>query len=312
MGVQGTLPWRGPGAEPLVGLGAKPLAALLTFLAVLLWGCAPIGTRYLVGDTHLGLPAIPFIGLRYALTLPVFIGLLIWGRAWTWSRADWALGLLCGIIGVTGYNMPNAMGTRTVSAGMIGLLNGAEPLMIVFMAAVQRRRIPGPWTLLAGLVGLAGIILLARGAGPALGSPGGIALVLAAAVGWSAYCVLVPPLLRRRGAMMVTSVTMVLGTLPMFAAGAPGMPAVVAALSLPQWEILATLSSTSILAILFWNAGSAGLGAEQSGWFLYLLPVVSVAGGALFLAERITMVEIFGGALIMVSVLISQKWGRPA
>jgi len=292
--------------------GAKPLAAFLALMAVLLWGCAPIGTRYLVGDTHLGLPAIPFIGLRYALTLPVFITLLIWGRAWAWSRADWALALLCALLGVTGYNLPNAMGTRTVSAGMVGLLNGAEPLMIIFMAAVQRRRFPGPWTLLAGLVGLAGIILLARGAGPALGDAKGIALVLTAALGWSAYCVLIPPLLRRRGAIMVTSVTMVLGTLPMFAAGAPGIPAVATSLSLPQWEILAALSSTSILAILFWNAGSAGLGAEQSGWFLYLLPVVSVTGGAIFLTEKITAVEIFGGALIMASVLISQKWGRPA
>jgi len=293
-------------------LNPKLRAAVLTFIAVLLWGAAPIGTRYLVGDNHLGLAAIPFVGLRYALCLPAFLALMVWGRIWTWPRADLAMALLCGLVGVTGYNLPNAIGTRTVSAGMIGLLNGAEPLMIVFMASVQRRRVPGGFTLLAGVTGLAGIILLARGAGPALGDPEGIALVLFAALSWSGYCVLVPPLLRRRGAILVTAVTMSLGTLPMIAAGAAGMPDVIHALNLPDWEIVAALSSTAILAILCWNAGSAGLGAEQSGWFLYLLPVVSVAGGALFLAEPVTGVEIFGGALIMVSVLISQKWGKPA
>ncbi len=290
----------------------KLRAAVLTFIAVLLWGGAPIGTRYLVGDNHLGLAAVPFVGLRYALSLPVFVALMLWGRAWTWPRADWGMALLCALVGVTGYNLPNAIGTRTVSAGMIGLLNGAEPLMIVLLASLQRRRVPGGWTILAGVTGLAGIILLARGAGPALGDPKGIALVLFAALSWSGYCVIVPPLLRRKGAIMATAVTMSLGTLPMIAAGASGMPAVASALNLPDWEIVAALSSTAILAILCWNAGSAGLGAEQAGWFLYLLPVVSVAGGAIFLKEPVTAVEIFGGALIMASVSISQKWGKRA
>jgi drug/metabolite transporter (DMT)-like permease len=291
-------------------LNPKLKPALQTLAAVLLWGTAPIGTRYLVGNNHIGLPAIPFVALRYFLALPAFVALAVWGRAWLWSRRDWKLGAVCALVGVTGYNLPNALGTATVSAGMIGLLNGAEPLMIVLLMALLHRRMPGRWTVLAGITGLAGIVLLAHGAGPALGDAKGIALVLFGALNWSVYCVLVPPLLHRRGAMMVTAVTMSIGTLPMVLVGASGMPEVVSRLSLPQWEILLALSSTAILAIFCWNAGSKGLGTEQSGWFLYLLPVVSLAGGVLFLHEPLTGVEFFGGGLIMASVLMSQRMGR--
>jgi drug/metabolite transporter (DMT)-like permease len=282
-------------------------AAALTLLAVFMWGCAPIGMRYLVGTDHVGLAAMPLIGLRYGLAALFFLPVLR-GAVRSWSREDWLRGVVCAVVGVTGYNLPNALGSRTVSAGMVGLLNGAEPLMIVMILALQRRRWPGAWTLAAAAIGLSGIVLLARSAGPALGDPGGIAWVLTGAFCWSVYCVVAPPLLRDRGAVQVTAVAMSLGAVPMLCAGLPGMGALVMALSLAQWEILlALVVGTSVIAILAWNAGSAGLGAEKSGWFLYLLPVVSAGGGAVVLGEPLTAMEFLGGGLIMASVVLSQR-----
>ena len=284
-------------------------SAALTCTAVLLWGCAPVGTRYLVGDSQVGLPAVPFIGLRYGLAALCFAPLLVWGKVWRWPRADLALVALCALFGVTGYNLPNAIGARTVGAGMVGLLNGVEPLLIALMMALRQRRIPGAGTLVAGLVGLAGIALLALGAGPAMGSARGIALILFGAFAWSLYCVIVPPLLYRRGAVLVSAMTMTLGSLPMLAVGAPGIPHLALQMTTLQWEImLSMVLGTSVLAILCWNIGSAGLGAEQAGWFLYLLPLVSVAGGAIFLHEPLTLMELSGGGLIMLSVFFSQRW----
>jgi drug/metabolite transporter (DMT)-like permease len=282
-------------------------AAALTLLSVTLWGFAPIGTRYMVGLNHLAVPALPFIGFRYLLAALVYAPLLI-RAARDWSRADLALGALCGFIGIAGYNLPNVLGSRTVSAGMTGLLNAVEPLLIVLIAALAARRRPRAWTLFAGLIGLAGVYLLARGAGPALGDPAGIAYTLLGALLWSVYCVIVPPLIKRRGAFAVTAVTMAAGAIPMLILGAPGIPAMLAALTLPQWEItLSLVLCTSVIAILCWNAGSAGLGAEQAGWFLYLLPLISFAGGVVILGEPATAVEFFGGGLIMLSVFLSQR-----
>jgi drug/metabolite transporter (DMT)-like permease len=279
-------------------------------MAVLFWGCAPIGTRYLVGNNHLGLPAVPFIALRYAVAMLCFLPGLA-GALRSWTRRDWLLGALCGLVGVTGYNLPSAMGSRTVSAGMVGLLNASEPLLIVLLISLRARRVPKGWTVLAATVGMAGVILLAKSAGPAQGDAKGMALLMLAAFNWSCYCVLVPPLLAARSALQVSAVTMFFGTIPLLLAGGWGMPHLVSEMNAHQWEILLALSiGTSVIAMVAWNAGSAGLGAEASGWFLYLLPVVSAGGGAAILAEPLTATEFCGGGLIMFSVFLSQRAGR--
>jgi drug/metabolite transporter (DMT)-like permease len=46
-------------------------------------------------------------------------------------------------------------------------------------------------------------------------------------------------------------------------------------------------------------------GVAQVSLLLYLEPVVSVAGAALFLGERVTLVMIGGGALILTGVALS-------
>jgi len=285
----------------------KTKAAGMTLLSVLLWGCAPVGTRFMVGDGHEAVAAAPFVALRYGIAALCFFPWAL--RALRgWRRRDLMLGAVCGVIGITGYNLPNALGTRTVSAGMIGLLNGSEPLMIVVLAALRDRRVPRGWTLLAAFIGFAGIILLVQGGGPALGNLTGICWILLSAFLWSLYCVIIPPLMRRHNALEVTGVTIAAGTIPLLLAGGSGIAGMAAQFTPLQWEVtLAMIFLTSVLALLLWNLGSAGLGAERAGWVLYVLPVVSLAGGVALLGEPLRAAEFLGGGLIMLSVALSQR-----
>jgi drug/metabolite transporter (DMT)-like permease len=257
---------------------------------------------------HAALPALPFIGMRYLLATLFFLAPLRRALA-SWSRADLGFGLLCGLLGITGYNLLNAIGTRTVSAGMVGLLDGAEPLLIVVLGALWHRRLPGLATAVAGVIGVVGIVILSLGAGPALVNDGwGLVWILLSAVCWSLYCVIVPPLVARRGVMELTAVTVAFGTVPMLLAGLPQMRDMVQQMDRGQWELLIALTvATSVVALLCWNVGAAALGAEKAGYFLYLLPLVSVLGGAVYLAEPVTLVECAGGGLIVAAVYVSQR-----
>ncbi|MDR3521396.1 MAG: DMT family transporter [Acidocella sp.] len=297
--------------KPGLNLGSKPgltpgFAIAATVLAVILWGFSPIGTRYMVGTGFAGMPAMAFTGLRYTLAALIFSPLL-W-QARHWNRRDWALGLICGLVGVAGYNIPAALGQRSVSAGLTGLLDGVEPLFIVLFSAIAQRRFPAPLTIIATFIGLAGVVLLAQGSGPALGDPEGDALVLLAAVLWAIYCVIVPALINRRGALPTTAVTIMFGAIPMLLSGLPQMQGMLITMTGWDWLVTITLTlGTSVIAMLAWNAGSAVLGAEKAGWYLYLLPVVSLIGGALLLGEPVRLWELAGGALVLLAVYLSQR-----
>jgi drug/metabolite transporter (DMT)-like permease len=285
---------------------ATPAAYALTLLSVCLWGFSPIATRYMVGENQGGLPALAFLGLRYAIASAVFIP-AIW-QARHWTRRDLTLGAVYGLIGIAGFSLPATIGQKTVSAGLTGLLDGAEPLMIVIIAALLHRRMPGKRTILATLMALSGIVLLARDSGPALGDPKGIALVLFGAILWALYCVISPPLTTRRGALPTTAVSMLAATIPMLAAGAPGTAALLNHMTTQDWLVtIGVAIGSSALSMLCWIAGSAGLGAERASWFLYMIPLVSLVGGAMLLHEPIEPVELAGGGLILVSVYLAQR-----
>ncbi len=282
-------------------------AVLLTLTAVAMWGLAPVGTRYLLGTAFGGLPAASFAGLRYGLTALCFLPVAL-TRLPRWSRRDLAIGVGLGMLGVTGYNLANSMGMRTVSAGMSGLINAAEPLLIVLLVSLKELRLPRRATLGAAAVGMAGIGLLTHTAGPADGTLAGMALCLFAALCWSAYCVLVPPLLARRGALGVASVTMVSGALPLLAVGSPTMLPMLHDMSRAQWQVTIALTlGPTVVSIVAWNKGAARLGPEAAGWFLYLLPVIGVLGGAVQLGEPLSGVELAGGGLILASVFLAQR-----
>ncbi|MDE1896262.1 MAG: DMT family transporter [Rhodospirillales bacterium] len=288
---------------------SRAQAFLLVLAAVALWGMAPVGNRYFIGNTHLAMPGAVYMALRYSIASICFLPGV--AAAWrSWSRRDWLRGAVCGLAGVSGYNLLGGVAARTVSAGMTGLLNSSESLIILLLSCLILRRPPGGKDVLAALLGLGGIVLLAGSAGPAEGDVRGILLLLLGAFGWAVYCVLIPPLIKKHGALQSSAVTMCLGTLPLLAAGAPGMGQMMAAMSHREWELMLCMGvCISVGALIAWNKGVAVLGAQNASWFLYLLPVFSALGGFLLLGEPLTLGEFAGGAMILSSVYIAQ-WHR--
>ncbi|MGE4483314.1 DMT family transporter [Acidocella sp.] len=282
-------------------------AVLLVLGAVVLWGFAPIGNRYFVGGGLLAMPGASYMALRYSIASLCFLPGLI-GAMQSWSMRDWLRGAVCGLSGVGAYNLLAGIAGRTVSAGMTGLLNSSESLMILLLACLAARRAPRGHTLFAAFLGAAGIALLALSAGKAQGDIRGIVLLLLGALGWAVYCVVIPPLIEKHGALQSSAVTMSIGTVPLLIAGAPGLGPMMTVMTGREWEILIFLAiGSSVVALIAWNKGVATLGAQTAGWFLYLLPVFSVLGGAALLGERLTLAEFAGGAMILGSVYLAQR-----
>jgi drug/metabolite transporter (DMT)-like permease len=57
---------------------------------------------------------------------------------------------------------------------------------------------------------------------------------------------------------------------------------------------------------MLWNYGTKHLSSTAAGTFLYLIPVVAVAAGALMLGEVITVHVVAGGLLMLAGVAAAQ------
>jgi len=295
-----------PGAQIQRPPARRTHATLLTLFAVILWGSAPIGARFLLGNVHRGLQPIPYTAVRFGIAsiclLPYFFGAVK-----TWSHREWLRGVCCGFSGIAFANLTLALAGSTVSAGLSGLLQSTPPLMIVILMTLRTGRAPDRRVLMAAAMALAGIFVLAH-AGPAQGDAKGIILCLLSALGWAVYCMLVPPLLASHGTLQVSAVATVLGTIPLLFLGLSGLGQLTAAMGPPEWIVMFALAvGTSVTAMIAWNNGVAGLGAESSSWYLNLMPIFSAGGGLLFLDEPVPLVEFVGGAILLFSVYVSQR-----
>ena len=66
----------------------------------------------------------------------------------------------------------------------------------------------------------------------------------------------------------------------------------------------------SILAYLFWNRGVAQVGANQTGFFICLIPLFTAVLAAVFLDETLQWFHLFGLLLIVSGFVLFQR--RPA
>ena len=280
--------------------------------AVCLWGLAPVATRAAVG--HLN--PLPLLLIRLAVASLVLL-------PWAWP-VFWRLRLrsavrlaAAGALGLIGYNLPITLGLRWLPAATAGLLLATEPVWVLVLGRLFTAERGGlrPW--LGSAVALVGVAVL-TGPGAIGGAGGGrilagAALVLAGTLAFGAYTIVMRPLSEEFGAIPATAASTVAGAVPYLAAIGTLPGAHLAQLGPAVWAELAFLALGSTAAgLLLWNVAALSGGVTQVSLLLYLEPVVSVAGAAAFLGERVSLVMLGGGALILAGVAVSGTGRDPA
>ena len=235
------------------------------------------------------------------------------GVAVTFRAGAWAVVGL-GLLGILFYQAGFILGIDRVSAGTGALVIASSPGWTALTAHVLRQE-----RLLAlGRVGI-GVSLLGVGLVIA-GNPGaafegdgsGLALMLVAALAWGVYTALARPLLQRGAtAIGLTFWGIVIS--------APGL----IALMLPElggvdWrafgpaEVAALVFSGGLstgLAYAIWNESVLRAGASRTAAFSNLVPVVGVIAGVVLRGETVTTLQVLGGLLVVVGVIVVRRRG---
>jgi drug/metabolite transporter (DMT)-like permease len=289
-----------------------PRAFAAMIFTVVVWGVGPVFLRTLSVD----LGPSDHLAIRYTIVTVIYgLSLAILG-GWRIDREDWPRLLVISLIGMIGYNIGSAFGFAHVTAGIGSLIIGTQPLLIALMGNL----IAGERLTTAALVGLPvgflGVVLLVwQDLSVTVDSVGflmGCGLIFLSGLAWAVYVVVSKPLIQKYGSFSISAMSLSICSLamvPMLAS--PSTLDTLQDMGMRSWLELGYIAIIStMVASITWNFAAARLTAAAAGAFLYLIPIIGVAAGAVILGEKVTPGMITGGALILAGVAIAQFGDR--
>ena len=286
-------------------------ARLAAFAAIVLWGVSFVATKAALHEVS----PVTLIFTRFALGVAVlFLILQLRRESLIPPRDAWPMLAAMGFVGIFVHQMIQVHGLTLTTAVRTGWLIGLTPIWSAVLAAVLLGERFGPRKVLGLFLGAVGAFLvITRGelsSGVlALPATRGDILILASTLTWAIYTILGRETLKRLGSATATAAAMAAGwamMIPFF-------------VNTAGWQEYRSLSSTSVIAIVFLGVGCSGLGywlwyaalerieASQVAAFLYLEPLVTLAAAVALLGESVAVSTILGGVLVLVGVLTVQS-----
>jgi drug/metabolite transporter (DMT)-like permease len=287
----------------------RPTSRVWWSLAIVyvVWGSTYLAIRFSVQTT----PPLLSAAARFLLAGALLALGLRWRRgptAWSLSWAEARTAAVAGVLLLVGGNGLVVLAEQHVPSGLAALLVAAVPLWLVLLrrAVGERTQIV---TLFGVLVGLGGVAVLLLP-----GSRGGqvrllyCVVVLVAALSWA-----LGSLVSARGRLppdplLATTVEMLSGgavLLTLAAVGGEFSRVDLGHITLKSWLALAYLvvfGSLIAFSAYVWLLGHAPTSLVAT--YAYVNPAVAVLLGALLAGERLTLVELLGGGVIVASVVI--------
>lgn len=197
-----------------------------------------------------------------------------------------------------------------ISSGLTGLLNGALPIFATTIGALMLRRLPTPAQVIGLAAGFAGVTAIA---GPSLAEGSnealGVLLVLAAVVCYGVAINIAAPLTQRYGSVPVMARMLGLASVWTAPFGLVGLTG-----SSFGWGAFAAMVALGALgtglAFVLMGRLVGRVGSSRASFATYLIPVVALLLGALFLDEAVEALSIAGIALVIGGALLASRRDR--
>lgn len=279
---------------------------LLPYLAIIfvniVWGLSFIASKYALGGgfSPFTLAFARFL-LSSALLLPVC--LIREGRP-RFTRREWLMVLLSALAGITLYFLFEYKGLQYTTASNASLILAVIPVMTMLSSILLRgARYKGRVWL--GMLGsLVGVALVVRYGG-VQGAPNpllGNLLLVFACVCWVAFIELTSGLLARHSNLKLTTYQSLMGALtllPLCLLERPDLSLI----GPGGWAAAIFLGVVcSAVCYILYAYAMRRLNPLRTSLFINLNPIAAVIGGVVLLNETISLEQIIGGALILLSI----------
>src|SRR6478736_10376089 len=194
--------------ESRVGTPARVLlAAAFTVIA---WASAFVVMRFVGHEFSAGALSLG----RLAIGSLCLTAVMLVGRRWVpMNRRDWGLVVLIGVLWFGVYNVALNAGEQHVDAGTAAMLIQLAPIMIGVLAGLLLGEGFPRMLVIGGLVAFAGTLLIGIATSTGQADLAGVLLVLLSATVYSIAMVAQKVVLRRVGALQVTWLACLIGTI---------------------------------------------------------------------------------------------------
>ncbi len=217
-----------------------------------------------------------------------------------------------GLFGVALFQGGWAYGLNLTSASKASVLITTSPIFAALISALRGNR--------PSLVSWFGILLSFFGVAVVInnslteitlgkGSITGDLLIVVASIMWALYTFVSKSIVSRRGPILVSAWSMLFGSMML---GVVGIPA----FGLQDWNIIPmagwlSWAFTAVfgagLAFVWYCAGIARIGITRGMVYGFLIPVVAIFTSVLFFGEVMTLVQLFGAAIVLFGVKMTRS-----
>jgi drug/metabolite transporter (DMT)-like permease len=285
---------------------AQPGAWAALLVVWVVWGSTFVAIRVGVES----IPPLVMASLRYLAAGAVLFPIASRGggrrSADGAGLAQWLGTALIGTLLLAFGNGAACYAEQTLPAGFTALLIATVPIWMVIADRVINGRAIAPVGWLALGIGVAGVAILSRPQGH--GSVLPVLVVLGGSLSWGTGSVLASRLPVPARPLLGSAMEMLCGGLVL-----AGLAAATGELSHldpghvsgRSWlALLYLIGPGSLLAMTCYVIALRRLPTATVSTYAYVNPVVAIVLGALLLGERLTLITLFGGAVVLVSVVL--------
>jgi drug/metabolite transporter (DMT)-like permease len=279
---------------------------LMLLTTVLLWSLNLSVTKYVL--TH-GLHPLPYAALRFGLAAAVFVAItLVAERTLRVERRHRPLiALAIGVLYLNQLSFVFAL-DRT-SASTIGLLLGAIPIFAALFGLLVGIEVPSRRFWVAAAISFVGVAFVAVGSGGEVsGGLVGILLGLSTSATWAAYSVTATPLMQTYSPYRISALVIPGAWVLVLLTGFAQTREQDWGLGWTIWALVvfATLGPL-VLTNVLWFRSIHRIGPAKATLAANLQPFVAALLAVLLLSESLGALQILGGILIGVGILVVRR-----
>jgi drug/metabolite transporter (DMT)-like permease len=284
---------------------------LMLLATVLLWALNVSVTKYIL--EHGFLP-LAYASVRYALAGLIFVGLTLAAeRALRIELRQLPL-VVVAALALWLNQVSFVLALDVATATTIGLLLGAIPIFTALLGLALGTESLTQRFWLGAAVSAVGVAFVALGSGGDVsGGYQGVLLGLSTCATWAVYSVAAAPLMQTYSPMRVSAVVIPLAWVPLVLVALPQLGDQEWDLGWQVWLALAFATvGPLVLTNILWFRSLHRVGPARATLAVNLQPFVAALLAVVLLSEPLSALQIAGGALILLGILVVRRRTAPA